>query len=148
MATATRTPPHAWVDRANVLYWNSDHTVDSILHEMGVGHGALYGAVRPISAETDCPTCGGRMVYTNRTGRQKGSAVCMGCRARSDGAGTPPRSEVGQRIERRLREPGGWSRWREDLRQVEPERAALVGGAAALGVAVGAAATRAIRHMH
>ena len=40
-----------------------------------------------------------------------------------------------------------WSRWREDLSGVEPQRAALVGGGAALGVMVGAAAARAVREM-
>lgn len=42
------------------------------------------------------------------------------------------------------RESGGWSRWRRELAAVEPERYALVGGGAALGVMVGAAAARAM----
>src|SRR5688572_4512945 len=40
-----------------------------------------------------------------------------------------------------------WNRWRDDLASVTPQRAAMVGGAAALGVMVGAAATRMIREM-
>jgi hypothetical protein len=41
----------------------------------------------------------------------------------------------------------GLSRWREDLTGVTPERAALIGGAAALGVVLGAAAARAVRNL-
>ena len=40
-----------------------------------------------------------------------------------------------------------WDRWREDLAAVPPQRVAMVGGAAALGVMVGAAATRMLREM-
>jgi predicted RNA-binding Zn-ribbon protein involved in translation (DUF1610 family) len=113
----------------------------------------LYSSVRPVSAGSTCVDCGERMVFTNRTNRTTGTTTCSACGAESVvGAVPEPLVEArGWMDEPRPRQddaaPSGLSRWREDLTGVTPERAALIGGAAALGVVLGAAAARAVRNL-
>jgi hypothetical protein len=148
--TNDQTTGEAVADRLNDLYWNSGSTVDEILQDAGVGRSALYGAIRPLRASGVCPRGHDALVFTNRTNRASGSASCTICGLETivDGdemmAGSR-RDEYG--LGNGLQhDENGWSRWREDLAHVAPERAALIGGAAALGVMVGAAAARALRH--
>ena len=164
--TTTQTTEDRGLAEANRLYWHSDSTVDDIVSDLGIGRSALYAAIHPISAGSSCPNCGNRMVFTNRSNRNAGRAVCGVCvtqtllpdreedeQAEADSARETPLDQAtdGWRPDREERgfipEHGLWSRWREDLSTVEPQRAALVGGAAALGVMVGAAAARAVREM-
>lgn len=153
-------------ERVNRLYWTSDQTVDDIVDQLGISRSALYSSVRPSPAGANCPQCGERLVFTNRSSRTAGVGTCTACGAEAElGSGTPRVLEAeptdvggasggwggaGAPAPRQDRadardEASGWSRWREDLAAVPRERAALIGGAAALGVVVGAAAARAVR---
>jgi predicted RNA-binding Zn-ribbon protein involved in translation (DUF1610 family) len=153
----TQTNADPTLDQADQLYWNSAHRVDDIASELGMGRSALYAAIHPMSAGTECPRCGKPMVFTNRTNRTAGRAVCSSCGTQGVAAAaaeeeTPlAQTHDEWRPEGHLlpMDRGGsiWSRWREDFSTVEPQRAVLVGGGAALGVMVGAAAARAVREM-
>ena len=148
----TETGNDADLNRANELYWSSDLTVDEIVRELGVGRSALYSSIEPIPAGADCPECSSTMVFTNRTNRDALSATCFNCGGEAQLAdASPARSEetVGAVADAGagFEAPGGWSRWRDDLASVTPQRAAIVGGAAALGVVFGAAAARMIQEM-
>lgn len=156
--STTQTTVDPRQDEANELYWHSDRTVDQIVNDLGIRRSALYNAILPVSAGTSCPRCGDRMVFTNRTNQTAGRSVCGVCGTQAvagEDAGREVPLETARdewRPEERIpgfgdHEPGVWSRWREDLSAVEPQRAAMVGGAAALGVVVGAAAARAVREM-
>jgi hypothetical protein len=152
----TQTNADAARDRADELYWNSAHRVDDIASELGMGRSALYAAIHPMPAGTECPRCGQPMVFTNRTNRAAGRTVCSACGTQGMVAaedGEAPLSEShdewrpGGHLLPQESGAGRWSRWREELSGVEPQRAALVGGGAALGVVLGAAAARAVREM-
>lgn len=159
-------------ERANELYWQSEQTIDQIVEELGIGRSTLYSNVRPQPAGASCPECGERLVYTNRSNRSAGVGTCRVCGARAEvdaaaaqpadreveldhplGVGAPARVDAREALAAmgRASDPqdaeSGWSRWRHDLAQVPPERAAMIGGAAALGVVVGAVAARALREM-
>jgi hypothetical protein len=139
-------------DTANELYWNSGDTVDQIARELGISRNAMYSSVRPIPAGASCVHCDEPLLFTNRTSRAARTALCPVCEVQitlgedletlettgpSTGAvrasPVPPPSE------------GAFRHLKEELAQVPPERAAMIGGAAALGAAVGAAAVRLIR---
>ena len=132
----------------NELYWDSDRTVDEIVDHLGIGRNTLYSSVRPQPAGASCPDCGEDLVFTNRSNRTSSSATCGSCdlevtlpEVGGENAGAGSHGD-GSRL------PGGsWSRWRDDLAAVAPERAAMIGGAAALGVVLGAVAARAVREM-
>lgn len=151
----TQTHADPALDQADQLYWNSAHRVDDIASELGLGRSALYAAIHPMSAGADCPRCGRPMVFTNRTNRTAGRAVCSSCGTQGVTAAeeeTPlAQAHDEWRPEGHLlpTDRGGsvWSRWKGDLSAVDPQRAALVGGGAALGVVIGAAAARAVREM-
>ncbi len=138
-------------EKVNELYWNSERTVDEIVDELGIGRNTLYSAVRPQPTGASCPDCGEGLVFTNRSNRTSSTATCSGCDREVDLSERP--EEEGESLSPRLdshrhdRAPDGrgWSRWRQDLAAVAPERAAMIGGAAALGVVVGAVAARAMR---
>jgi predicted RNA-binding Zn-ribbon protein involved in translation (DUF1610 family) len=65
--------------RANVLYWDSDSSVNDIADAMDLSKGSLYGLIRPRPAELACPECGAMLEYPNRTARDKGFVTCPGC---------------------------------------------------------------------
>lgn len=146
-------------DRINELYWNTSRTIGDITEELGVSRNALYTSIHPLPAGASCPGCGERLVFTNRTHRDTGIATCRACGSERDmrkpaerpelasaGAAAESRGGGSERGGNGADAANGWTRWRDDLASVEPERYALVGGAAALGVVVGAAAARALRH--
>lgn len=151
-ATHGTTDEPELVDRVNQLYWSSGSTVDQIVSDLGIGRSTLYSSVRPQPAGIACEACGEPMMYTNRTSRDQGTATCSACGMQASAGEDTAASEEfaagsnGRAHDARDGSMGALSRWREDLAAVSPERAAMVGGAAALGIVVGAAAARAIRH--
>jgi hypothetical protein len=151
MSEATR-EGEDWSERANDLYWSSDRTVDAIVDDLGVSRSALYASLEPAPAGLICTDCQERMTYANRTARDRGIATCPSCGRESD-EGEP---EAGvTRVGRQEGGIGAWTRngwssgrldrWGVDLAAVPPERVAMVGGAAALGMVIGAVAARAVR---
>jgi transcription elongation factor Elf1 len=136
-------------ERINDRYWESDSTVGAISKELGVGRSALYAALVPIPSGATCLECGADTVFTNRTNRASGTAVCQSCEEteRSEStAGTAGAERArGADAYEEASEVQRWERWREELRSVPPERAAMIGGAAAIGVLIGAVAARALR---
>jgi len=152
----TRTADPEVAEQVNRLYWSSELTVDEVLSELGIGRSTLYSSIRPQPAGASCPICGTRLVFMNRSRRSSGSAVCPGCAtevnlAEMQESDAPERGEPlapleSDRPDDRGRS-GRWTEWRHDLAAVAPERAAMIGGAAALGVVLGAVATRAARDL-
>lgn len=127
---------------ANRLYWHSRDSVDTLASRLGMSSHAFYLSIRPQPVGSACAACGSPLEFANRTARQTGRAQCSGCGARELVA----RGEAPDPAEAELHPPRpprisfrGWSvgRWRRELAAVPRERAAMVGGAAALGVAVG-----------
>jgi hypothetical protein len=66
-------------DRANELYWGSDHSVNQIADELDLSKGALYEMIRPLSAGVGCPLCGAEVVHPNRTAKDRGRMDCTAC---------------------------------------------------------------------
>ncbi len=144
-------------EKINQLYWESENTVDAISRELDLGRNALYAAILPVPSGAVCLECGADTVFVNRTGRAGGITVCRSCQenespvardhtrvsgASASGRRPAPESDEGYGDDSELER---WTRWREDLRAVPPQRAAMIGGAAVLGLVIGAAAVRAIR---
>jgi hypothetical protein len=154
-----QTTADSLTSHANDLYWNSGQTVEGIMTDLGMSKNALYSSLAPLPAGRSCGTCGGQLVFANRTSRDAGRATCATCAQETEvpvpashdhgGEGTRERdfADGGASGLSRPQAEGRWGRLRDDLASVEPERMALVGGAAALGVMVGAAAARAVRQM-
>jgi hypothetical protein len=136
--------------RLNDLYWSSSRTIDEIIGELGIEKKALYTLIQPLDAGQGCATCREHLVFTNRTNRASGTAVCVSCGSEaliSEGViRTEPRVRSVPPPGESWDENGQRASWTEELVSVAPERAALIGGAAALGVMVGAAAVKALRH--
>lgn len=151
----------AVAQRVNELYWSSSMTVDDIVDELGISRSSLYTSIEPAPAGLICTDCQERMVHANRTMRDRGVASCPSCgresmpgdvEAQGGVTGAPlgaedeasfgsstPGGEGGSAA------PAGFEQWVEALRSVPPQRLALVGGAAALGLIAGATVTRALR---
>lgn len=136
----------------NQLYWDSDRTVDEIVDELGIGRNTLYSAVRPQPAGASCPDCGEGLVFTNRSNRSSSTATCRTCGREVDLADELPEPEIGRtaardphRHDHRHETDAGWSRWRDELAAVPAERAVMIGGAAVLGLVLGAVAARTMR---
>ena len=142
----TDSTPDTTNERVNELYWESDRTVEEIVKELGVSRSALYSAVRPQDAATECPECGDAMVYTNRSNREAHTATCPGCATEAP-AGDAPVAESSRSADRAPSGALAFSRWRGQLAAVPRERVAMVGGAAVLGIMAGAFAARAVRAM-
>ncbi|MEX2582937.1 MAG: hypothetical protein WD766_06675 [Gemmatimonadota bacterium] len=134
-------------NRLNELYWNSSRTIDEIVDELGVGRNTLYSSIEPLRTEISCPTCAGVVVFTNRTNRASGNGACFSCGIETivpEGSPSEARSNGGRPGE--MDGSGVFGRWRDDLDSVAPERAVLIGGAAALGLILGAVAVKTLRH--
>ena len=144
-ATTHDAPP------ANELYWHSSLTIDEVVEQLGISRNALYASILPIPAGGPCEECGGSLVFTNRTNRSRGIATCADCSLEVELPDEPEEPESAPEMVQALHQDHGaseapaWSRWRDDFASVGPARYALVGGAAALGIIVGAAAVRAMR---
>lgn len=145
-------------EQANELYWTSSDTVEQVASRLGMSRKAVYGAVQPTPAGGACASCGGPLVFGNRTHRAAGTATCDACGTQvqmagveGDAAVSTPASMVAEAANGSVHavpSPESQSRWeqiKEDLGAVPPDRAAKIGGAAALGVAIGAAAVKAIK---
>jgi hypothetical protein len=158
-------------EQANDLYWNSSETVDQLASRLGMSRKAVYASVQPTFAGASCQHCGGELVFTNRTNRTTGQANCPACALQVDvgarsatdadttdpalaeaaAAPTTPAEMLAKATDGAVKEvpgPDSQSRWeqiKEDLSAVPADRAAKIGGAAALGVALGAAAVKAIK---
>ncbi len=151
--TATRVAD-TQTERANLMYWTSAETVDGIAEQLGMSRSSLYSAVRPTEAGAHCPDCGDDLVFPNRTSRTAGRAVCLSCgrtAALDDLAARPPARNGWE--DGPAEEAGGRPGWlpdglRDGLAAVEPERAAMIGGAAVLGAVAGVAAINLLRRFH
>ena len=66
-------------ERATLLYWNSDRSVNSIAEDLGLSKGRLYELIRPLKSGDRCPICQSDLVFDNRTARDRNEAVCPAC---------------------------------------------------------------------
>ena len=149
MATELRTA-HGVESRLNNLYWNSGRTIEEIVEDLGVSRNYLYSSIEPVPAGSLCPMCTGMLVFTNRSSRASGTGTCESCGMESEVAEPLGETEVdiigagfsvnGNGNGRRL----DWLQ--DDLAGVEPRRAAMIGGAAAMGMLVGTMVIRTIRN--
>lgn len=148
--------PGSWAERANELYWSASMTVEDIAEDLGISRSSLYSALEPMPSGLVCADCHERMVFTNRTMRDRGSAICPNCGRESEpgeagteesaGAfGTEMNAAEGAREERDAGSDPGVSGWLDTLQRVPPQRVALIAGGAALGLLAGALATRLLR---
>jgi len=141
-------------DSANRLYWQGHDGVDQLAARLGMSRHALYGSIRPAPAGADCAECGEEMVYANRARRAQAQAHCPGCgaEARVEARAleivpvTPPPAPLA-RPRRRSMIRRMMRLYMRDLRRVQPERAALIGGAAAAGVAVALVGAEVLRNL-
>ena len=135
----------ALAERLNDRYWNSGRTIDEIVGSEGVSRNRLYESVRPFTTGKSCPTCGEELVFPNRRSRDGQTAICTGCGREAtveepvdsvfSGDSASPAQSFGD-VEG-LAEPDGWD--------PSDRKKAMIGGAAALGVMLGAAATRVLK---
>ena len=64
---------------ANRLYWETTTPVAEIAERLGISRRGLYDLLLPAETGVACPECGGELVYTNRSARMAGEAVCRSC---------------------------------------------------------------------
>jgi hypothetical protein len=143
--------------QANDLYWTSSDTVEQLASELGMSRKGVYSAVQPLPTGTSCLHCNEVMVFANRTNRAAGLATCPTCGTQTNvdeqaGMGAAPTTPAeilakatGGEVHAVPQPQSLWEQIKEDLSAVPPDRAAKIGGAAALGVAIGAAAARVIK---
>lgn len=146
MATETRTETELG-ERLNDLYWNSGLTVDEIVSDLGISRNALYAALEPIPTGEKCTVCGGKLVFPNRTHRTAETGTCEECGiestlgeiapSRANGSG-PASFASSMNVE-------AFRHMLDSLEAIEPRRAAMIGGAATVGMLIGIAATRTLR---
>jgi DNA-binding transcriptional regulator LsrR (DeoR family) len=157
MSPATE-PMERLRQQANDSYWNSEETVEQLAARLGISRKAVYSSVEPMASGAICVHCDRELLFANRTSRAAGLAACPVCERETDVGSAEQiaspaiaterlaKSRVGSAHAVPVHEPNGrWTRTREDLGAVAPERAAKIGSAAALGVALGAAAAKVIR---
>ncbi|HSJ25285.1 MAG TPA: hypothetical protein VK929_11475 [Longimicrobiales bacterium] len=106
---------------ANRLYWETEDSVAEIADRMEISRRALYEAVEPLPTGADCPTCGGPLVFENRSARTAGDTTCVVCAETGATDSDLPVDPV-QPVD-------------------DDERVLLIGGAAVAGAAVGALLT-------
>lgn len=63
----------------NRLYWESDEPVTRLAEQIGVSRGTFYNHLRPLPARATCSTCGGRLLFRNRSSRDAREAHCGEC---------------------------------------------------------------------
>jgi hypothetical protein len=66
-------------ERATLLYWNSDRSVNSIAEDLGLSKGRLYELIQPLKSGGQCGICGSDLVFGNRTSRDREEAACPAC---------------------------------------------------------------------
>ena len=67
------------IKEANRLYWRTDRSVADIAETLGVSRRALYELVTPENAGATCDSCGGEVVYVNRSAKSASLARCPAC---------------------------------------------------------------------
>jgi hypothetical protein len=110
---------------ANRLYWETEDSVAEIAERLEISRRALYEAVEPLPTDNVCSTCGGPLLFENRSARTAGESFCAVC------------AETGATDADEPVEPASPG-------PPADERALLVGGAALAGAVVGALLTFAV----
>lgn len=132
----------------NDLYWNSSRTIAEILAESGIARSTLYASVTPMPIDIACPTCRGTLVFTNRMNRAAGMSTCDDCglttqmESREGDTDTPASNGHARGTATDANSSG---RRPLGISGSDWDRIAAIGGVAALGVMIGAAATHAVR---
>ena len=129
---------------ANRLYWHSRDPVETLAARLGMSPHALYASVQPAPAELPCAACGEGLVFANRARRANGQADCPACGAAQQvepGEGELPPAPLSPRRPRSQ----ALRRWWRDVHAVPRERFAMIGGAAALGLAAALVAGEVVR---
>ena len=120
---------------ANRLYWRTDRSVADIAETLGVSRRALYELISGDEAGVLCDSCGGRLVFANRSARAAGAARCADC-----GNECSITVDDGETQDAPPPYAAGWPR-PDALAELNGARRSLKIGIAALaGVAVGAVA--------
>lgn len=130
-------------ERANVLYWESEESVNQIADELDLSKGALYGLLEPLDSGLPCPRCSAGMEYPNRTARDKGFLACPECEleedeeeVRDEWRAAARESESGTVV---VRPGAGVVARRPDAPALDARQRRLVAAAALLGGAAGLA---------
>jgi hypothetical protein len=133
------------------LYWQTDDPVDVVASRLGISRRAVYAAVQPAPAHAPCTECGGPLAYANRSARAAGRAHCRDCGSTatvpftasngnshaSDRAVDARAHSVDGRRDARAYANDGW---RGRVGALASHRGVVIGGLAAVGLALGAAA--------
>jgi hypothetical protein len=132
---------------ANRLYWHSRDSVETLAARLGMSPHALYASVQPAPAEAACAACGEGLVFANRARRANGQADCPGCGAAQQVEASGRDELPPAPLSARPRGPRAEAlrRWWRDVHAVPRERFAMIGGAAALGLAAALVAGEVIR---
>lgn len=118
-------------NEANRLYWDSETSVGDIANQLGISRRGLYEAIEPKSAGLPCSECGSDMFFANRSALASGTARCPSC----DQEAIVP----GIRSERIKPAPRPVE---QSTNGISRNRLAVgIGGAALMGIVIGAIAT-------
>jgi hypothetical protein len=118
-------------NEANRLYWDSETSVGDIANQLGISRRGLYEAIEPRSAGLPCSECGSDMLFANRSALASGTARCPSC----DQEAIVP----GIRSERIKPAPRPVE---QSTNGISRNRLAVgIGGAALMGIVIGAIAT-------
>ncbi|HEX6066104.1 MAG TPA: hypothetical protein VFZ04_17850 [Longimicrobiales bacterium] len=118
---------------ANRLYWQTERSIADISETLGISRRALYELVTPENAGASCDSCGGEVVYINRSAKTSATARCPAC-------GTECQittEEVDEPLEEETVPPyaAGWPR---AVQRPRAQRSLTIGVGLMAGVAVGA----------
>lgn len=117
---------------ANRLYWDTETSVGEIANQLGVSRRALYEAIDPRPAGLPCPECGSEMLFANRSALASGTARCPSCDEQAVVAPTPRPERIAAVPRTTAVSANGKSRNRLPIG---------IGGAALMGLVIGAIAT-------
>jgi hypothetical protein len=117
---------------ANRLYWDTETSVGEIANQLGVSRRALYEAIEPRPAGMPCPECGTEMLFANRSALASGTARCPSC---DEQTAVPP-SPRPERIAATPRTTALSTNGKPGIRLPIG-----IGGAALMGLVIGAIAT-------
>ena len=118
-------------NEANRLYWDSETSVGDIANQLGISRRGLYEVIEPKSAGVPCSECGSDMLFANRSALASGTARCPSC----DQEAIVP----GIRSERIKPAPRPVE---QSTNGISRNRLAVgIGGAALMGIVIGAIAT-------
>lgn len=120
---------------ANRLYWETQTPVAEIADRLGISRRALYDAIDPQPAGSECPDCGGVLAFRNRTTAERTQAECLGCELEVDLAGLD--GDAAEPEVEQERVAGRSSPVRHRPTTLSGSGAAL-GGAMLVGIALGA----------